>query len=422
MNTGTNRRNFLAHTAALAGVTWTASNATTHAQPIKSAAGPLPGATTAPLNPTEPLKGASAEPVPLAPPDKQPPNLKVPQVAAKKVGWAVVGLGELALEEIMPAFAACEWSECVALVSGHPEKARKVAEMYNISPDGIYTYENYDDLAKNPKVDIIYIVLPNSMHAEYTIRGLKAGKHVLCEKPMATSVKECEQMIMAAADAKKKLMIAYRLHYEPLNRKVMELCADKAYGPVKIFEASNCQNVQPPNIRLSKTLGGGPLGDVGVYCINAARYVIGEEPVEVTAISHQPADDPRFREVAESVAFTLRYPSGVLAHCDCSFGSTESRRFRVTCAEGFIEMDPAFSYRGLRLRVKSGDAKKGTAQNAELPIEQVDHFTAEMDACSKCILDDTEPQTPGKMGLADMRIVAAIEEAAQTGRAAKIGA
>lgn len=358
--------------------------------------------------------------IPLAPEDRQPPKLGVPEPARKKVGWAIVGLGQLALEEIMPAFAQCRISTPVALVSGHPDKAQQVAYTYGIPLDAIYSYENYDALAKNDRVQAIYIVLPNSMHAEYTVRGLRAGKHVLCEKPMSVSLHEAEWMISEARDTDKKLMIAYRLHYEPMNRRVMDLCARKEYGEIKTFESSNCQNVQAPNIRLSGTLGGGPLGDVGIYSINAARYVTGEEPVEVFGFASQPTNDPRFREVPESVTFTLRFPSGVLAHCDCSFGSAESRRYRVHCVKGFIEMDPAFSYRGLRLRVKRGDPKEGTAENAELAIDAVNHFAAEMDHFSECILNDTQCRTPGEMGLADLKVISAIQEAIKTGKAVKV--
>ena len=364
--------------------------------------------------------GSAAPPVPLAPPDRQPSDLKLPEPAPRKAGWAIVGLGQLALEEVIPAFRACRLSQPVALVSGHPEKAHTVADAYGIEHTNIYDYESYDRLADNPAVDVVYVVLPNSMHAEYTIRALKAGKHVLCEKPMAVTVAECERMIAAAREVDRKLMIAYRLHYEPFNRKVMELCAQKAFGPVKTFSSSNCQNVTAPNIRLSADLGGGPIGDVGIYCINAARYVTGEEPVEVTAMAHQPADDPRFREVPESVAFTLRFPSGVLAHCDCSFGSAVSRRYRVHCAEGAIDMDPAFDYRGLRLRVKQTKGDDGETLDAEMLLHEVNHFAAEMDHFSDCVLTGKDPRTPGEEGLADMRVIAAIEEAARTGQTVRV--
>ena len=368
-----------------------------------------------------PAPSSGAPPVPLAPPDQQPPNLKVPEPVTRKAGWAIVGLGQLALEEIMPAFRECRLSQPTALVSGHAEKAHKVADLYGIQHTSIYDYENYDRLADSPAVDAVYVVLPNSMHAEYTIRALKAGKHVLCEKPMAVTVEECERMIAAAQEAGRKLMIAYRLHYEPFNRKAMELCAQKAFGPIKTLSSSNCQNTTAPNIRLSADLGGGPVGDVGIYSINAARYVTGEEPIEVSAMAHQPADDPRFREVPESVAFTLRFPSGVLAHCDCSFGSAVSRRYCVHCVEGTIDMDPAFDYRGLRLRVKQTKGQGGETLDTEILLQGVNHFAAEMDHFSDCVLNGKEPRTPGEEGLADMRVIAAIEKAARAGQAVRLG-
>lgn len=358
--------------------------------------------------------------MPLAPPEEQPPKLKIPEPVTRKAGWAIVGLGKLALEEVMPAFAECKFSQPVALVSGHPEKARQVAKVYGIKPDAIYNYEDYDRIADDKQIDIIYNILPNSMHAQYTIRGFKAGKHVLCEKPMAVTIEESERMIAAARQADRKLAIGYRLHHEPFNRKVMELCRKKEYGEIKTFSSSNCQDVKAPNIRLSGKLGGGAVGDVGVYCINAARYVIGEEPIEVSAVAHQPKDDPRFREVAESVAFTLRYPSGVLAHCDCSFGASESRRYRVNCAEGYIDLDPAFSYRGLKLHVKTGNADTKDTKRTEIVLDPQNHFAAEMDHFSECVLEGKEPRTPGEMGLADMRIMAAIDEAIEIGRAVRI--
>jgi hypothetical protein len=166
----------------------------------------------------------------------------------------------------------CKSSYPAALVSGHPEKARQLASVHGVDPQAIYSYEDFDRIRDNGRIDVVYIVLPNSLHAEYTIRALQAGKHVLCEKPMAASLAECEAMIKAAGDAGRTLGVAYRLHYEPMNLAVMEMCRKREFGQIKTFTASNCQNVKAPNIRLSGPLGGGPVGDVGIYCINAARY------------------------------------------------------------------------------------------------------------------------------------------------------
>lgn len=358
--------------------------------------------------------------VPLAPPDKQPSNLHIPEVPPRKIGWAVVGIGELALEEILPAFKEAKLSKVVALVSGHPEKAGKVAEAYGVAPAAIYNYENFDKIANDPAIEVVYIVLPNSLHEEYTVRALKAGKHVLCEKPMAASVEEAERMVAAAQEAQRKLMIAYRLHYEPMTQTAMDLVQRRAYGAPKTFSSSNCQNTDAPNIRLSRKTGGGPLGDIGIYSINTARFILGEDPIEVSAMAFQSAEDPRFREVPESVVFTLRFPSGVLASCDCSFGSSERRHWSLHCAKGVLTMDPAFSYEGLKMHITDGGTKTQDAKKTELQIPNVNQFAKEMDHFSKCVLEGTEPLTPGPEGVMDMRIIAALEEAIATGAVVKV--
>jgi predicted dehydrogenase len=359
--------------------------------------------------------------VPLAPPDQQPPNLQLPKVHEQKLGWAVVGLGQLALGQIMPAFGQCELSEPRALVSGHPDKARHVARAYGIDQDAIYNYDNYEKIASDDRIDVIYIALPNSMHAEFTVAALKAGKHVLCEKPMATSIADCQRMIETADEQDRRLMIAYRLHYEPFNRRVIEMCKQKRFGELKTFSGSFCIGVQAPNIRLSEKLGGGPVGDVGVYPINASRYVTGEEPVEVFAQAHQPNDDPRFREVPESVSCLLKFPSGVLANLDCSFGTHRSDFYRVACADGTIELSPAFSYNGQTLKThqRSASSKKPIVVNHELT--EVNHFASEMDHFSRCILNGDAPRTPGPEGLADMRILAAMDQSIRENQPVQVG-
>ncbi len=351
---------------------------------------------------------------PLAPPKKEPEKLNLPGPPEKPFGFAVVGLGQLALDQVLPAFGLCRRAKCVALVSGHPEKAKRVAEAYHVDPKNIYDYQTYDKLIDNPAVDVIYIILPNSMHAEYTIRGFKAGKHVLCEKPMATSAAECRAMIAAGDKAGKQLMIAYRLHYEPFNRTAMDLCGKGEIGQIRTVVASNCQTTNAPNIRLSKELGGGPLQDVGVYCLNAARYITHENPASVTAFAERPKSDPRFREVPASVAFTLRFPSGALANCDCSFASDESRYLRAIGSAGWLELDAAFSYSGQRLTVNHGDRR------SQLRITAANHFAAEMDHFAGCVAQNKPNRTPGQEGLTDQLVMDAINRAAETGRRVEV--
>jgi predicted dehydrogenase len=353
---------------------------------------------------------ASAQAIELAPKDKQGPGLKVPPPLGKKVGWALVGIGRLTLGQLMPAFAEAEQSRAAALVSGHPDKAQATAARYGVDPKAIYNYENYDALKNNDDVQAVYVVLPNSMHAEYTIRALEAGKHVLCEKPMCVTVDEAKKMIDAAKAAKRKLMIAYRLRHEPYNKAAIELAKSKKLGKVKLITANNVQNTRPPNIRLSKELGGGPLGDVGVYCLNATRYLTGEEPSEFTATIVQPKDEPRFAEVPESVLWTQRFPSGVVAECACSFGMTGSKFYRVMCENGWFGLENAYGYQGQRMLVSDGDGLR------EVTFPRVNHFAKQMDHFSECILGDKDPITPGEDGLADQKAVALIEEAGHGGK------
>jgi predicted dehydrogenase len=350
------------------------------------------------------LLAAAAAPVAgqLAPPDKQPPKLKLPETK-KKLGYAIVGLGQLALEQILPAFGQCERSKPVALVSGHVDKAKKTAAAYGIDEKSIYTYDTFDDLAKNDAIDVVYIVLPNHMHAEFTIRALKATKHVLCEKPMAATSEECRKMIAAAKENERQLMIAYRLHYEPHHLKAIELCREKI-GALKTIDATNNQNVDAPNIRLSKATAGGPVGDTGVYCINAARYLSGEEPIEVSAFAHQPKDDPRFAEVHESVSWQSKFPSGLIATSACSFGTSELRRFDVSGSKGSISMQKAFGYNGQRLILNVD------GMSSDVDVPNPNHFTSEMDAFSEAIVSGEPNRTPGEEGLRDMLIVEAIHK------------
>ncbi|HEX4769756.1 MAG TPA: Gfo/Idh/MocA family oxidoreductase, partial [Bryobacteraceae bacterium] len=238
-------------------------------------------------------------------------ELVVPDPPGKKLGWAVVGLGSLAINQILPAFAKCEKSKVVALVSGHPDKANKLALRYGVNPKSIYNYENYDSIKDNPEVDIIYIVLPNGMHAEYTVRGHQAGKHVLSEKPMANTPAECEQMIDAAKKANRKLMVAYRSRYEPYNREAIRIARSGEMGPTQmIFADAGFAMGDPNQWRLTKKLGGGgSMMDIGIYALNASRYLSGEEPTEINAMIYTTPNDPRFKEVEEHVTFQLRFPS-----------------------------------------------------------------------------------------------------------------
>ena len=340
----------------------------------------------------------------------------VPEPPGKKLGWAIVGLGNLAINQILPAFARCEKSRVVAFVSGTPDKARKLALRYGVEPGNIYDYQTYDRLRDNPEVDVVYIVLPNGMHAEYTIRAHQAGKHVLCEKPMANTPADCQAMIGAARAADRKLMVAYRCRYEPFNQEMIRMAREQELGPVKVVVADHGFNIgDPKQWRLKKDLaGGGSLMDIGIYSLQAARYVTGEEPVELTAMSHTTPGDERFREVEETINFQLRFPSGALANCTSSYGFAGQNRYRVIATKGWFELEPATSYAGLRMRVRKGNA----LEERMLPVR--DHFAMEMDHLSGCVMEGKEPLTPGEEGLRDLTLMMAIYEAARTGKTVKV--
>ncbi|WP_375417251.1 Gfo/Idh/MocA family protein [uncultured Hymenobacter sp.] len=351
-----------------------------------------------------------------APTDPQSGELPAPAPPAERVGFALVGLGQLTLAEVLPAFGRCEHARPVALVSGDAEKMSAVARQYGIRPESCYSYEDYDQIKDNPEVEVIYIVLPNAQHAEYTVRGARAGKHILCEKPMATSVAECEQMIAACAEAGKKLMIAYRIQYEPLNRQVQQLVRQKAYGRVKYLELMNGQN-QADNgqWRLDKDLaGGGSLPDVGLYCLNTSRFLLGEEPVEVSATIQLNADDPRFAEVEDLVSFRLRFPSGAIASCASSYGVFNAKSYTVHAETGTVRMDPGFSYRGLRQERIHAPGGSQVREQPENPDK--DQFALEMDHMAQCVRQNRTPYTPGEEGLQDQRIMDAIYLSARENR------
>ncbi len=341
---------------------------------------------------------------------------QVPEPPGRKMGWAIVGLGNLAINQILPAFAKCEKSKVVALVSGHPDKAAKLAARYGVSPKAIYDYHSYDTLKDNPEVDVIYVVLPNSMHAEYTIRGVQAGKHVLSEKPMANTPGDCQAMIDAAKKAGKKLMVAYRCRYEPFNKEMIRMAREQELGPVKVVVADHGFNIgDPTQWRLKKEFaGGGSLMDIGIYSLQAARYITGEEPVEINAVTYTTPGDVRFKEVEETINFQLRFPSGVLANCTSSYGYAGQNKYRVIATKGWFELEPATSYTGLRMKIRRNNA----TEDRDLP--QRDHFALEMDHMSDCVMENKDPLTPGEEGLRDLKLMMAIYEAARTGKTVKV--
>jgi predicted dehydrogenase len=358
-----------------------------------------------------------------APSEKQSPPPPAPFDPSKKIGFAIVGLGHLSLENILPAFAKSKFAKPVALVSGDAGKAAIVASQYGIKSSSIYNYKNYDQIKDNKEIEALYIVLPNSMHAEFTIRAANAGKHVLCEKPMANTVLEAQSMIAACKKAGKKLMIAYRVQYEPHHHLVREFVQNGEYGKTKLMEMFNSQNIgDPEQWRLKKALaGGGSLPDIGIYCLNTARYLTGLEPEWLLASLYTSPGDIRFKEVEETVFFQLRFPSGMIANCGCSYGVHESRRYRCLADKGaWFGMDPAFPYTGLKIEMSEVKNNKDWQQVPGL--EEKDQFTLELDHMAQCILNDKTPYTPGEEGLQDHVIMEAIYRSAKEGKPVELKA
>jgi predicted dehydrogenase len=330
------------------------------------------------------------------------------QAQEPKIGYAVIGLGRIA-GHFMPGVLSTTNSQITALVSGHRDKAVRIAAEYGVPQSSIYNYDNFDEIARNPAVGAVYVALPNSMHAEYAIRAAKAGKHVLCEKPMSTTVADAEAMIAACKAAKVKLMIAYRCHYEPTNLKAIRLIRDGALGQVQAIESANGFNIAPREWRLNKKLaGGGPLFDVGIYSLNACRYLTGEEPSQISAYASVIDRDGRFNQVEENVSWTMKFPSGIVASCNTTYGANMTGFYRVHGSKGWLDANPAFYYDGLRLRAEFPGTQLDELNQARDPS----HFVLQAEHFSHCIQNGLEPKTPGEEGLRDMRYITEIYRSA----------
>ncbi len=330
--------------------------------------------------------------------------------SSPSIGWCIVGLGRISMDHFMPALKQSKNGRVVALVSGHPEKAAKQAALYGVSSNAIYSYEDYGLIRENKEIDAVYIALPNSMHAEYSIRAAKAGKHVLCEKPMATSVADSKAMIAASNAANKKLMIAYRCQLEPTNLRAIELIRSGAIGTVQAIESANGFNIRAGEWRLNRKLaGGGPLMDVGIYSLNACRYLTGEEPHDIRANASVIDHDGRFDEVEENLSWTMKFPSGIVASCNTSYGAQMDGYYRVHGSKGVIQLQPAFGYQGLHLTAQLDGHRQ---LDEPSPEHDPAHFVRMADYFANCIAENKTPKGDGEEGLRDMQLMSDIYTAA----------
>ena len=329
--------------------------------------------------------------------------------ARAAVRYAVIGQGYISQIAVLPAFAhARRNSVLAALVSDDERKLRTLGRRYRVSL--LCGYEQVDELFSSGDIDAVYIALPNSMHAEYTVRAARAGLHVLCEKPMAVTTRECQQMIDERDRAGVKLMIAYRLHFERATLEAAQIVRSRRLGDGRFFDSQFSMQVKAGNIRLDRELGGGPLYDIGIYCINAARAAFAAEPTQVWAMASN-SGDPRFKEVPETVSATLKFPAERVATFTCSFGAADRSAYEIVGTKGSLRMEPAYEYaQGLGFEVTIGGRKQ------RRKFGKRDQFAPELLYFSDCILRDRNVEPSGEEGLADVAIIEALRESMNSGR------
>ena len=325
-----------------------------------------------------------------------------------KVAYAVVGLGHIAQHAVLPAFAhARENSELVALVSSDPVKLKKLSREYKVPET--YSYDEYEACLHRGTVDAVYIALPNSMHRDFTVRAAAAGVHVLCEKPLAVTEEECLEMIQACSEHQVKLMAAYRLHLDPGNLEAVRIVQSGKLGEARIFNSLFPLQLKAGNIRLKKSLGGGTLYDIGIYCINASRYLFQAEPTEGVAFSAN-SGEKRFAQVDEMTSAILRFPGDRLASFTSSFGAEGTADFEVLGTKGSLRGINPYDYEGEMTLEWTAGGKRGSLRR---PAE--DQFAAELDYFSNCVLKNLEPEPSGEEGLADVHIIRRLYESARRG-------
>jgi predicted dehydrogenase len=355
---------------------------------------------------------------------RMPNGIELPQTPprpkrADSVGFAVVGLGNYALRQMMPRFAQSERAHIAAIVSGNPDKLRSVGDAYGVPADARYSYESFASIASDKRTDAVYIVVPSGLHADFAVRAFAAGKHVLCEKPMALSSAECERMIAASRRANRKLMIAYRSHFEPHNLQAMELMAQNATGQLRLLRTEQSYRMGPTspaqNWRVNRALaGGGPLEDLGIYGLQAALYLTGEMPESISATTFRPTGDPRFAEIFAHVASQWRFPSGAVAQLVTSYDSAGANFIHARGTTRALIMDPATNYSGQKLSLE------GQQDRTFEPGDPSVQFARQLDHLASAIRDGKPIKTPGEMGLRDVRLIEAIYASAAQGRTVRL--
>ena len=323
-----------------------------------------------------------------------------------KLGVALVGLGNYATNQLAPALQQTEHCYLAGIVTGTPSKIPVWKERYGIKDNNIYNYDNYDSIRNNPDIDIIYVVLPNNMHAEYTIRAFEAGKHVICEKPMAITVEDCDRMITASKKAGKHLSIGYRLHFEPYNLEMARCGTKQVFGKINKLSGGFGFRAGPSQWRLTqKYAGGGPLMDVGIYVIQGFCYTTGLEPVAVTAQEGVKTDLERFKEVEQSLTWQMEFPNGLIAEGRTSY-QDNMNFLRAETAQGVFELTSAYNYTG----------QKGSTPDGLMGFPHINQQAKQMDGIALAINKGQQSIVPGEMGKRDVKYLQAVYEAMRTGK------
>ena len=334
--------------------------------------------------------------------------------SSKCVGYAVVGLGHIAEHAVLPAFKHSKKSRLVSVVSGDAAKAKRLAKRFGATTS--FTYDSFSECLRNPEVEAVCIATNNSTHCDFTLQTAAAGKHVLCEKPLAASVEDCLQMVAACRKNNVKLMTAYRKYFEPAGVELKKLIDSGRLGRLKIIHTSFTFTLSPEkawhfDAQLS---GGGSLVDVGVYCVNTVRWLTDHEPVEASA--HSWTDDPeRFSQVDESICFELVFPDGLCVQGSSSFAAAPTSFLRVIGTKGWVALDPAYSYDDVRKMFGVVAGKR-----IERHFRPIEEFHLELDHLAHCIRANRDPDPDGITGLRDVAVMQAIYEAAKVKRAVPI--
>jgi predicted dehydrogenase len=331
--------------------------------------------------------------------------------SGKRLRWAVVGQGYFAQSAVLPAFAHARSScELKALFSDDPRKRSRLGKQYRVRH--LLAYDGYDDFLASGEVDAVYIALPNHLHKDFTVRAARAGVHVLCEKPMAVTDGECRAMIEACDQAAVKLMIAYRLHFNEANLMAVDLARRGRLGDIRYFSSAFSLPVKAGNVRTLPTdQGGGPLYDIGIYCINAARYLFQAEPTEVIALAATKTGDDRFTRTEEQIGATLRFPGDRLATFTVSFGGADVAAYSLVGSKGSLRLDSAYEYAApMQLQIQIGEKIK------KQRFPKRDQIAPELEYFARCVLQDQEPEPSGWEGLHDVRIIQAVLQSIRSER------